>query len=196
MAWQKGVKFTIDGEVNERILQTIMTQNPNNIKGDDSFTKDDLVDFIFYHTTPQPFSMTHRNVKYLMSYCYLSKKDVINGGSGYIHPDEVKKFVQRYFKVGKNNRGITFTSYGTMTDDKRYWEMLEACTQRKPDKSIMHDGFKPTQKCVDFCYDRITVPETIVILDNKVYAKSQREIKASKAKGMNYHECREFFKTH
>jgi hypothetical protein len=146
-------------------------------------------------TKPQAFSMTKRNVLYLMCASFLSKQDIAKGGSGYIHHEVLHDFCQGKFKHDKGKRlgnGYSITSYSPLT--KAPWDLLEA--RVKNNDKVQRDGsFKVTDKCVSFLHGDIAIPVRIEILNGDVVRYSNKLIYAVKVPDINFQQCVEIFKT-
>ena len=190
------------------------------LHGDD-VTRNDLMDYLLYYTNPkitdkglevkklepcdcplcgsptktQPFAMTHRNVKYLLCFIHLSKKDIANGGEGYVHYEDIKNLCQGSFKHEKGvkkGKGIVFTSYSPMT--KAPWDFMKPRVDDnyKPKR----DGcFKPTERCYQFLRGKIAVPQRIEILNCDVVRTGGGLVYAAKVKNINWINCLEIYKT-
>jgi len=146
-------------------------------------------------TKPQAFGMTKRNVFYLLSAIYLSEDSIKKGDDGYVHHELIHDFCQGKFKHDKGKKlgkGISFTSYSTMT--KAPWDFLAPKVDTN-DKMQRDGRFKPTEKCYMFCRGQIAVPERIEILDAKVCRYSRKLVYAAKVKDINLQQLFQIYKT-
>lgn len=187
---EKKINFKVDEIIKDKVFYAILNQHPNSVKGDDELSKDDLVDFIMWAVNPQDFPLTHRTIKYLLTYVKLSKdfngiydgktypeeygRGTKHGGDGYIHHDVAKD-------VAKINYGITYTSYSKLAQKSpEPYRFLEPKVRQN--NLVDRDGcFKPTQYCLDYLHGEFGVTERIIIIKNEVVWQSKTLLKAAEA---------------
>lgn len=209
----------ISEEKRLQILECVTTGNWGIIG--DTVSRNELMDYLLYSTDPtitergmeikklpkidcplcgkpvKPYavSLTHRAVKYLLCATYLSNESLRLGGDGFVHHEVIYDFCQGKYKYEKGKRlgkGISFSSYGTLTTEP--WNFLEARVNTK-DK-VQRDGmFKPTMKCDDFLHGRIGVKSRVEFLDGRVVRTGGRIIYAATAPDMNWINTVEIYKT-
>jgi hypothetical protein len=187
----------------------------------DEITRNDLMDYLLHFTNPtitekglkikklpkidcplcgksvKPYSvtLTHRAVKYLLCAVYLSEKDKKNGGDGYVHYEVIRDFCQgkyKYLKGKRLGKGISFTSYSTLTTAP--WDFLSPKIKTK-DK-VQRDGtLIPTEKCMDFLRGKIGVPQRCEFLDTNVVRTGGGIVYAATAKDMDWKSTVDNYKT-
>ena len=117
------------------------------------------------------------------------------GNGGYVHYELIHDLCQSKFKYNKGKKlgkGISFTSYSTLT--KAPWDLLEP--QVSTDYKPMRNGmFKPTQRCYDFLRGKIGVPLRIELLDSVVVRSSSKMVYAASVKDINWQEALELYRT-
>lgn len=149
-------------------------------------------------TKPQALALTHRAVKFLLCAVWLSQEDIKKGdkgSNGYVHYEVIRDLCQGKFINDKGKRlgkGISFTSYGTLT--RAPWNFLSP--RQSTNEKAKRDGMlKPTLECMRFLKGEIAVPERVEILDAKVVRYSRKLVYAAKAKDINWQQCLNIYKT-
>lgn len=142
-------------------------------------------------TAPYTITFSRRQLVYLFSLIFLSKKKMDEEGDEYVHHKVINHFCNGMFKTIKGvnkGRGIDFTSYSPSLTNAPWY-----CMQKRDDVT---DGcYKPTEFCFELCRGHIQFPETIDILNREIVRFSQKKIYAHQAKDVNFQELLDYYKT-